>query len=54
MSIFLVVLGVLVVIAFISFLVIWWRYDKIDKEWIKEDNEWWNNSEMRIKFPWEY
>jgi hypothetical protein len=49
MNIFLVVLSVLVVIAFITFLVIWWRYEKRERDWIKKDNEWWNNSEMRTK-----
>jgi hypothetical protein len=52
-SIFLVVLGILVVIAFITFLMIWSRYDKIDNEWIEKDNEWWNNPEIRVKSPWE-
>jgi hypothetical protein len=37
----------LVVIAFISFLVIWWRYKKREMDWIKRDNEWWN--EVRTK-----
>jgi len=47
MNIFLVVLSVLVVIAFISFLVIWMSYEKIERDWIKRDNEWWNNSKVR-------
>lgn len=53
MNIFLVVLGILVIIAFITFLMIWSRYDKIDNEWIEKDNEWWNNPEIRVKSPWE-